>query len=139
MLNTTEKKKKLSTETNTEESNFLEIMRQSYDFWHKNYLESSLNYALIWKKGLETNSEIVAKIEQMLKDNAKQAIEIQIQQFFEMWSYAVRKSDFELAKKSMSEWEEFWENTTTEKRKIYGEILQIIGRYWKEMQMKNLE
>ena len=139
MLNTTEKKKKLSTETNTEESNFLEIMRQSYDFWHKNYLESPLNYALIWKKGLETNSEIVAKIEQMLKDNAKQAIEIQIQQFFEMWSYAVRKSDFELAKKSMSEWEEFWENTTTEKRKIYGEILQIIGRYWKEMQMKNLE
>ena len=138
MLNT-EKKKKLSTETNTKESNFLEIMRQSYDFWHKNYLESPLNYALIWKKMLETNSEIVAKIEQMLKDNAKQTIEIQIQQFFEMWSYAVRKSDFELAKKSMSEWEKFWENTTTEKRKIYGEILQIIGKYWKEMQTKNLE
>ena len=139
MLNTTEKKKELSTETNTEESNFLEMMRQSYDFWHKNYLESPLNYALIWKKRLETNSEIVAKIEQMLKDNAKQTVEIQIQQFFEMWSYAVRKSDFELAKKSMSEWEEFWENTTAEKRKIYGEILQIIGKYWKEMQMKNLE
>ena len=138
-MNTTEKKKKLSTETNTEESNFLEIMRQSYDFWHKNYLESPLNYALIWKKGLETNSEIVSKIEQMLKDNTKQTIEIQIQQFFEMWSYAVRKSDFGLAKKSMSEWEEFWENTTTEKRKIYGEILQIIGKYWEEMQMKNLE
>ena len=138
-MNTSEKKGKLSTETNLEESDFLKIMRQSYDFWHKNYLESPLNYSLIWKKGLETNSEIITKIEKMFKDNTKQTVEIQIQQFFEMWSYAIRKSDFEMAKKSMSEWEEFWKDTNVEKSKIYGEILQIIGKYWKDLQMKNLE
>ena len=62
-----------------------------------------------------------------------------MQQFFEMWSYAIRKSDFEIAKKSMQDWKEFWKNMTDEECKIYGEVLQMMGNYWKDIQTKNLE
>ena len=62
-----------------------------------------------------------------------------IQQFFEIWSYAIRKSDFEIAKKSIHDWEEFWKHTTDDECRLYGEVLQLIGQYWKDMQSKNFE
>ncbi|MGI9566858.1 MAG: hypothetical protein ACR2LL_07590 [Nitrosopumilus sp.] len=114
-------------------------MKQSFEFWHNNYIDSPLNYPLVWKKALESNSEIVKKIKETWKKNTKQIAEIQIQQFFEMWSYAIRKSDFEIAIKSMQDWEEFWKNMTDEESKIFAEILQAIGNYWKDVQSKNFE
>ena len=56
-----------------------------------------------------------------------------------MWSYAIRKSDFEIAKKSIHDWKDFWKKTTDKEFKFYGEILQIIGNSWEDMQNKNLE
>ena len=84
-----------------------ERVRQSYDFWHKNYIDSPINYPLVWKKVLESNSEIIKRIEAW-KNNSKQSTEILIQRFFEMWSYAIKESNFEITKKSMYEWEGFW-------------------------------
>ena len=56
-----------------------------------------------------------------------------------MWSYAIRKSNFEIAKKSMQSWEKFWKDTTDEQFIICSEILQQIEKYWKEIQSKNIE
>jgi len=114
------------------------IIKQSFEFWHKKYNDSMLNYPLIWKKAIETDSEIIKKIE-ALKYNSNQNIESVLDQFFEMWSYAIRKSNFEIAKKSMQSWEKFWKDTTDEEFRICSEILQQIEKYWKEIQSKNIE
>jgi len=118
---------------------FKEILKQSFEFWHNNYIDSPLNYTLVWKKALESNSEIIKRIEEFWEKNTKQVAEIQMQQFFEMWSYAIRKSNFEIAKKSMQDWEGFWENTTDEEFRTYTDILQMIEKYWKDIQSKNFE
>ena len=115
-----------------------ERVRQSYDFWHKKYIDSPINYPLVWKKVLESNSEIIKRIEAW-KNNSKQSTEILIQQFFEMWSYAIKESNFEIAKKSMYEWEGFWKNITDEQFKAYSKVLQMIEEYWKDIQSKNIE
>jgi len=62
-----------------------------------------------------------------------------MQQFFEMWSYAIKKSDFEIAKKSMQDWREIWKNITDKEFKLYGEVLQMIENFWRDMQNKNFE
>jgi len=62
-----------------------------------------------------------------------------LDQFFEMWSYVIRKSNFDIAKKSMQSWEKFWKDTTDEEFRICSEILQQIEKYWKEIQSKNIE
>ena len=118
--------------------NLGDIMKQSFEFWHKMYTYSPINSPLVWRKALKVDSEIIKKID-MLKNNSDKNIEIIIEQFFEMWSNAIRKSNFELAKKSMQYWEEFWKNTTNEQFMICNEILQMIERYWKEIQIKNIE
>ena len=97
-----------------------------------------MNYSLVWKKALESNSEIVEKIETW-KKKSNQNTRIIIEQFFEMWSYAIRKSNFEIARKSIQEWEEFWKNATDEQFRVCSEILQMIETYWKEIQNKNIE
>jgi len=116
----------------------LDIMKQSFKFWHENYTNSLVNYSLVWKKALESDSEIVEKIETW-KKNSNQNTRIIIEQFFEMWSYAIRKSDFEIARKSIQEWEGFWKNATGEQFRVCSEILQMIETYWKEIQNKNIE
>ena len=116
----------------------LDIMKQSFKFWHENYTDSLVNYSLVWKKALESDSEIVEKIETW-KKNSNQNTRIIIEQFFEMWSYAIRKSNFEIARKSIQEWEGFWKNATDEQFRVCSEILQMIERYWKEIQSKNIE
>ena len=116
----------------------LDIMKQSFKFWHENYTNSLVNYSLVWKKALESDSEIVEKIETW-KKKSNQNTRIIIEQFFEMWSYAIRKSDFEIARKSIQEWEGFWKNATGEQFRVCSEILQMIETYWKEIQNKNIE
>ena len=116
----------------------LDIMKQSFKFWHENYTNSLVNYSLVWKKALESDSEIVEKIETW-KKNSNQNTRIIIEQFFEMWSYAIRKSNFEIARKSIQEWEGFWKNATGEQFRVCSEILQMIETYWKEIQNKNIE
>ena len=116
----------------------LDIMKQSFKFWHENYTTSLVNYSLVWKKALESDSEIVEKIETW-KKNSNQNTKIIIEQFFEMWSYAIRKSNFEIARKSIQEWEGFWKNATGEQFRVCSEILQMIETYWKEIQSKNIE
>ena len=64
---------------------------------------------------------------------------IQMQQFFEMWAYSIRNPNFEMAKKTMQDWNEFWKNTTQDEFKMYIEVLQMIQKQWKEMQSKNIE
>lgn len=120
-------------------NDFLEIMKHSFEFWHKNYMDSPLNYPLVWKKALKSNSEIIKKINTVWKKNTKQITEIQMEQFFEIWSYAIKQSNFEIAKKSIFEWKEFWKNVTDDECRLYGEILELIGNYWKEIQIKNFE
>ena len=121
------------------DNDFKEILQQSFEFWHNNYIDSPLNYTLVWKKALESNSEIIKRLEKFWEKNTNKIREIQMQQFFEMWSYAIRKSNFEMAKKSMQDWEEFWEDTTDEEFRTYTDILQIIEKYWKDIQTRNIE
>ncbi len=117
----------------------LDIMKQSFEYWHKKYMDSPLNYPLVWRKILKSNFEMMVKIKQTREKNAKQITSIQIQKFFEMWAYSIRNSNFEMAKKSMQDWDEFWKNTTDEEFKIYVEVLQMIQKHWKEIQSKNIE
>jgi hypothetical protein len=116
----------------------LDVMKQSFKFWHENYTDSLVNYSLVWKKALESDSEIVEKIETW-KKKSNQNTRIIIEQFFEMWSYAIRKSNFEIARKSIQEWEGFWKNATDEQFRVCSEILQMMEAYWKEIQNKNIE
>ena len=119
--------------------NLIDTMKQSFEFWHKTFDDSPINYPLIWKKALETNSEFLKKIEAVWKNNMKQGAEIQMQEFLELWSYAIRKSDFETAKKSMQQWQDFWKNTTDEQFKLYAEVLEMLETYWKDIQNKSIE
>jgi hypothetical protein len=121
------------------DNDFKEILKQSFEFWHNNYIDSPLNYTLVWKKALESNFEIIKRLEKFWEKNTNKIREIQMQQFFEMWSYAIRKSNFEMAKKSMQDWEEFWEDITDEEFRTYAEILQMIEKYWKDIQTRNFE
>jgi len=124
----------LSTDNSFEES-----MKQSFEYWHKKYVNSPLNYPLVWKKIMASNFEMMEKIKQIREKNTKQIASIQTQQFFEMWAYSIRNPSFEMAKKSMQDWDEFWKNTTNEEFKIYLEVLQMIQKHWKEIQSKNIE
>ena len=115
-----------------------DAMKQSFEFWHNNYLDSLINYPLVWKKALESDSEIMKKVKTWEK-NSIQNTGIIMEEFFEMWSYAIRKSTFEQAKKSIQDWEGFWKNATDEQFSVCSEILQMIEKYWREIQNKNIE
>jgi hypothetical protein len=117
----------------------VDAMKHSFEFWHKNYIDSPLNYTLVWKKALESNSEILEKIEKTWRNTIKQNTEIQMEQFLEYWSQAIRKPSFELAKKPIQQWREFWENTTDEQFRIYAEVLKMLESYWKNEQSKSIE
>ncbi len=114
------------------------IMKQSFEFWHQNYSHSLINYPLVWKKSIESDSEIIKKIETWKGNSNKNTVMI-IEQFFEIWAHAIKKTNFEIAMKSIQEWEEFWENITNEQFRVCSEILQMIEKYWKEIQNKNIE
>ena len=75
---------------------------------------------------MESNAEILAQIEKTWRNTIKQRTEIQMEQFLEYWSQAIQKPSFELAKKPIQEWQEFWENTTDEQFRIYAEVLKIV-------------
>ena len=123
----------------TGHSSSVETMRQSFEFWHRTFEDSPINILLVWKKAIESNTEIMKKIEEIWKDNQKQNPKIQMFQFLEFWSIATRKSNFEKAKKSMQEWEEFWKNTTDVQFEIYVEVLELLETYWKNIQDKAIE
>ena len=117
----------------------VDVMKNSFEFWHKNYIDAPLNYTLIWKKALESNSEILKQIEKAWRNTIKQSTEIQMEQFLDCWSQAIRKSNFELAKKPIQQWQEFWESTTDEQFKIYAKVLKMLESYWKNEQSKSIE
>ena len=117
----------------------VDVMKNSFEFWHKNYIDAPLNYTLIWKKALESNSEILKQIEKAWRNTIKQNTEIQMEQFLDCWSQAIRKSNFELAKKPIQQWQEFWESTTDEQFKIYAKVLKMLESYWKNEQSKSIE
>jgi len=120
-------------------ADLINVMKHSFEFWHKNYISAPLNYPLIWKKALDSNSEISKMIEKTFRNTMKQGAEIQMEQFLEYWSQAIRKSNFELAKKPIEKWQSFWENTTAEQFKIYSEVLKVLEKYWKNEQSKSIE
>jgi len=115
-----------------------DTMKQSFEFWHNNYQDSLVNYPLVWKKALESDSDIMKKVKVWEKKSI-QNTGIIMEEFFEMWSYAIRKSTFEQAKKSIQDWEGFWKNATDEQFSVCSEILQMIEKYWREIQNKNIE
>ena len=119
--------------------NLVDAMKDSFEFWHKNYVDAPLNYTLVWKKALDSNSEILKQIENVWGDTVKQSTEIQMEQFLDCWYQAIRKSNFELAKKPIQQWQEFWENTTEEQFKIYAKVLKMLESYWKNEQSKSIE
>ena len=117
----------------------VDVMKNSFEFWHKNYVDAPLNYTLVWKKALDSNSDILKQIENAWGDTVKQSTEIQMEQFLDCWYQAIRKSNFELAKKPIQQWQEFWENTTEEQFKIYAKVLKMLESYWKNEQSKSIE
>jgi hypothetical protein len=120
-------------------NNYLaDTMKQSFEFWHNNYRDSLINYPLVWKKALESDSEIMKKVKTWEKKSI-QNTGIIMEEFFEMWSYAIRKSTFDQARKSIQDWEGFWKNATDEQFSVCSEILQMIEKYWVEIQKKNIE
>ncbi|MDH3313586.1 MAG: hypothetical protein OEM28_10635 [Nitrosopumilus sp.] len=135
-----EKDQNLSQDKISQSSaDLIDALKHSFEFWHKNYIDAPLNYPLIWKKALDSNSEISKRIEKTWRSTIKQGTEIQIEQFLECWSQAIRKSNFELAKKPIQEWQTFWENTTAEQFKMYSEVLKVLEKYWKNEQRKSIE
>ena len=138
-MKTIENNKTFQSNIFSTDNSFEESMKQSFEYWHKKYINSPLNYPLVWKNILISNFEMMEKIKQIREKNAKQTTSIRIQQFFEMWAYSIRNSNFEMAKKSMQDWEDFWKNTTNEEFKIYIEVLQMVQEHWKEIQSKNIE
>jgi hypothetical protein len=138
-MKTIENNKTFQSNIFSTDNSFEESMKQSFEYWHKKYMNSPLNYPLVWKNILISNFEMMKKIKQIREKNTKQTTSIRIQQFFEMWAYSIRNSNFEMAKKSMQDWDEFWKNTTNEEVKIYMDVLQMIQRHWKEIQSKNIE
>ena len=120
-------------------NNYLaDTMKQSFEFWHNSYQNSLINYPLVWKKALESDLEIMEKVK-IWEKKSIQNTGIIMEEFFEMWSYAIRKSTFEQAKKSIQDWEGFWKNATDEQFSVCSEILQMIEKYWVEIQKKNIE
>ena len=117
----------------------VDTLKHSFEFWHKNYINAPLNYLLIWKKALDSNSAISKIIEKTWGSTIKQSTEIQMEQFLECWSQAIRQSNFELAKKPIQEWQAFWENTTDEQFRISAEVLRVLESYWKNEQSKSIE
>jgi len=131
-------KRTIQTTILSPNDNLSKIMKQSFEFWHENYSNSLINYPLVWKKAIESDPKIIEKIETSDK-NSNQNPTLIIEQFFEMWSYAIRKSNYDIALKSIIEWEEFWKNTSYDQFRFCGEILQMIQTYWKDIQSKNIE
>lgn len=119
-------------------SYLVDTLKQSFEFWHNNYQDSLINYPLVWKKALDSDLEIMKKVKTWEKKSI-QNTGIIMEEFFEMWSYAIRKSTFEQARKSIQDWEGFWKNATDEQFSVCSEILQMIEKYWVEIQKKNIE
>ena len=113
-------------------------MKKSFEFWHQKYQDTLINYPLVWKKALESDPEIIKKIESW-KRKSNQNTEFIIQQFLEMWGYAIRDSNFKIAKKSLETYEEFWKNTTHDQFRVCSEVLEMIEKYWGTIQSKNIE
>ena len=120
-----------------EANNYLrESMKQSFEFWHGIYNDSLVNCPLVWKKAIESNSEIMEKITEAWKNNIKQNAEVQMQQFLELWSYAIRNSSFKIP---MQDWEKFSKNMTEKQLMVCVQIIQMTKQYWKGIQDKNIE
>ena len=114
------------------------IMKQSFEFWNKNYNDTLINYPPVWKKALESDFKIMKKVERWEK-NSNQNTGILMEEFFEMWSYAIRQSNFELAKNIIQNWNGFWKNATDEQFRVCSKVLQMIEKYWIEIQKKDIE
>ena len=114
-----------------------EYIKHSFEFWHKKYIESPLNYLLIWKRIINTDPYMKKTIDKLKEDPTNS--EILIQQFLEVWFYAIRKPNFDLAKKTIQECGIFWGKITNQQFRTYVDILQIIEKHWKDTQIKNFE
>lgn len=114
---------------------FFENMKKSYDFWHQIYDDSPINIFLIWKKALESNSEFATNFKKAWDDNTKKA-ESDLRQFLETWSDSIRESDFKKATKSISQ---YYVNVSDSQTKLYLEVLEMLEKYWKNIQDKNIE
>ncbi len=110
-------------------------MKQSFEFWHN---DSRINYPLVWKKALESDSKVMKKVETWEKSST-QNTGIIMEEFFEMWAYAIQKSNFEMATSSIQEWGRFWRNATDEQFRVCSEVLEMIEKYWRDIQNKNIE
>lgn len=110
-------------------------MKKSYDFWHQIYDDSPVNIFLIWKKALESNSEFMTSFERVWKENAKKS-ESDFQQFLETWSASIRESNFEKATKSISQ---YCINMSGSQTKLYLQLLEMLEKYWRNIQDKNIE
>ena len=102
-------------------------LKQSFDFWHRNYVDSLINYSLVWKKALDSNADILKRMDKLTK-TTKNNSEALLYDFFDLWSHAIRESSFEIAKKSLLDSDEFWKNSTEEQFRIYADILQMIEK-----------
>ena len=120
-----------------EVNNYLiEHMKQSFEFWHDIYNDSLINCPLIWKKAIVSNSEIMEKIDDAWKNSIKQNSEDQMQQFLELWFYAIRRSSFKII---MQDWEEFSKNMSEKQLLVCVQVIQMTKQYWKDIQDKNIE
>jgi hypothetical protein len=120
-----------------EVNNYLiEHMKQSFGFWHDVYNDSLINCPLVWKKAIESNSEIMEKIDEAWRKNIKQNSEDQMQQFLELWFYAIRRSSFKII---VQEWEEFSKNMSEKQLLVCVQVIQMTKQYWKDVQDKNIE
>ena len=118
-------------------NNYLrEVMKQNFEFWHDIYTDSLINCPLVWKKAIESNSEIISKINDGWKDNIKRNTEDQMQQFLELWFYTIRKSNFEII---IQDWEKFSKNMTAEQLMAYAQLIKMVKQYWENIQDKNIE
>jgi vacuolar-type H+-ATPase subunit H len=120
---------------NSVDDYFYENMKKSYDFWHHVYLDSPLNISLIWKKALESNLEISTKLQKELQNTAQKG-QTDLKKFLEEWHESIRESNFKKAVNSISH---FWINSSDTQTKFYFEMLEMLEKYWRNIQDKNIE
>lgn len=119
-------------------TDLIDTLKKSFDYWSGVDEDSLLNCLLVWKKILKENSDFL-KNQTILINNSRQDTEGQIHQFLEAWSQAIEEPTFEEARKSIQKWKNFLENTTQENAKAYTKVLELLETSWENMQSKNIE
>ena len=112
-------------------------LRNSFEYWSNVDEDARINCFPVWKKIVNENSDLT-KNQSIIANDSKMDGEIQVEKFLESWSHAIQEPDFELAKITMQEWKEVWENVTNKNVQLYIKILDTLEQSWENVRSKSI-